>query len=199
MVITSGTLKVNRLIRHLTALSAAGIKAVQLREKDMPAGEMLIAAKAGGGKIKKNRTKLIINDRLDVAILSGAGGVHSTSYGIENTYIRKFAPRLISGKSVHSVSEAVKAQKDGYDYVLFGPVYRTPAKVKFGKPQGLKKLGAVCSSVKIPVFAVGGINPGRIKKCLNAGAYGVAAIREFEVRKNIKKAVKEFRKELGSL
>lgn len=199
MVITSGKLRGNELVKQITALSAAGVKAIQLREKKLPAGELLLIAKTAISKIGNSDTKLIVNERLDIAILSGAAGIHSASNGIENRYIREFAPGLISGKSVHSVKEAVKAEKDGYDYILFGPIFRTPAKVKYGKPQGLKKLTEVCSSVKIPVFAVGGINPQRIKKCINAGAYGVAAIREFADTKYIKKAVKEFRKELGSL
>ncbi|HMQ80868.1 MAG TPA: thiamine phosphate synthase [Ignavibacteria bacterium] len=199
MVITSGKLRGNELVKQITALSAAGVKAVQLREKNIQAGDLLLIAKSAINKIGKSGTKLIANERLDVALLAGANGIHSSSHGIENMYIRKFAPGLLSGRSVHSVHEAVKAEKDGFDYILFGPIFRTPAKVKYGKPQGLKNLAEVCSSVKIPVFAVGGINPKRIKRCINAGAYGVAAIREFADTKNLKKAVKEFMKELGSL
>lgn len=199
MVITSGKLKGNELLKQITSLSAAGVRAIQVREKHMPAGELLNISKSAGRIIKRDQTRLIINERLDIAILAGASGIHSTSNGIENEYVHKFAPDILSGKSVHSLIEAKKAEKDGFDYIQFGPVFRTPAKVKFGKPQGLKKLGEICNSVEIPVFAVGGINQKRIKKCINAGAYGVAAIREFENTKNIKKAVKEFRKELGSL
>lgn len=199
MVITSGKLRGNELVKQITALSAAGVKAIQLREKKLPAGDLLLIAKTAKSKIGNSDTKLIVNERLDIAILANAGGIHSTSNGIENRYIRKFAPGMLSGKSVHSLNEAINAEKDGYDYIVFGPIFRTPAKVKYGKPQGLRKLSEVCSSVKIPVFAVGGINPQRIKKCINAGAYGVAAIREFADTKYIKKAVKEFRKELGSL
>lgn len=199
MVITSGKLAGNELVKQISALSAAGVKAIQLREKNIPAGDLLLIAETAISKIGKSDTKLIVNDRLDIAILAGASGIHSTSNGIENGYVHKFASDILSGKSVHSLIEAKKAEKEGYDYILFGPIYRTPAKVKYGKPQGLNKLGEVCSSVKIPVFAVGGINPQRIKKCINAGAYGVAAIREFADTKNIKKAAKEFRKELGSL
>lgn len=199
MVITSGKLAGNELVKQITALSAAGVKAIQLREKNIPSDDLLLIAKSVINKIGESDTKLIVNERLDIAILAGANGIHSTSHGIENKYIRKFAPGLLSGRSVHSVREAVNAEKDGYDYILFGPVYRTPAKIKYGKPQGLKELSEVCSSVKIPVFAVGGINPQRIKKCLAAGSYGVAAIREFANTKNIKKTVKDFQIELGSL
>jgi len=199
IVITSGKLAGNELVKQITALSAAGVKAIQLREKNIPAGDLRLIAKSFINKIGKSDTKLIVNERLDIAILAGANGIHSASNGIENMYIRKFAPGVLSGRSVHSVKEAAIAEKEGYHYLLFGPIYRTPTKVKYGKPQGLKKLGEVCSSVKIPVFAVGGINPHRIKKCLAAGAYGVAAIREFANTKNIKKAVKDFQIELGSL
>lgn len=199
MVITSGKLKGNELLKQITSLSAAGVRAIQVREKHMPAGELLNISKSAGRMIKRDQTRLIINERLDIAILAGASGIHSTSNGIENRYIRKFASGMFSGKSVHSLVEAVNAEKDGYEYILFGPVFRTPAKVKYGKPQGLKKLGEICNSVEIPVFAVGGINLKRIKKCINAGAYGVAAIREFQDTNNINNAVKEFRKELGSL
>ncbi len=79
---------------------------------------------------------------------------------------------------------------------MFGPVFRTPAKIKYGKPQGLKNLGKVASAVKIPVFAVGGINQGRIKKCIDAGAYGVAGIREFMLTKDPAKTIREFMNEL---
>ena len=91
------------------------------------------------------------------------------------------------------------AEKDGFDYLMFGPVFRTPAKIKFGKPQGLKKLNQICSAVNIPVFAVGGINPARVKKCISAGAYGVAAIREFMKTKDLRKTINDFNKEFGTV
>lgn len=106
---------------------------------------------------------------------------------------------MISGKSVHSFAEALMAEKDRYDYILLGPIFRTPAKIKYGKPLGIKVLKQVSSNVNIPVFAVGGINKSRISKCLNAGAYGVAAIREFMKSGNLKKTVKDFENELGEL
>ncbi len=129
-------------------------------------------------------------------MLSGSYGVHSTSSGISNADIRKHSKALLAGRSVHSLNEAMKAEKEGFDYILFGPVFRTPAKVKYGKPQGLKKLENICSAVKIPVFAVGGITPRRIKKCINAGAFGTAGIREFMITANAKKTVKEYMNEI---
>lgn len=177
-------------------LAKSGIKAIQIREKDLSAYELLNLAQTVTASVDKYKTKIIINDRLDIALLSKAGGVHSPANGISVKDMRRFSKNMIAGKSVHSIKEAVKAEEAGYDYLIFGPVYRTPEKIKYGKPQGINKLKEVCSKVKIPVFAVGGINQERVKKCLEAGAYGVAAIREFMQSGNPAKTVREFMKEL---
>lgn len=182
----------NKIIRKC---SDSGVKAIQLREKDMSAGSLCKLANS----VKKSidtHTKLILNDRIDIALLSKANGVHSSVKGIDRQYIPL---KFIAGKSVHSKAEAVKAERQGYDYLLFGPVFRTPAKVKYGSPQGLNKLNEICSAVKIPVFAVGGITPKRVKKCLNAGAYGVAVIRAVMKSGDVKKTINEFKSELGGL
>ena len=177
-------------------MAKADVGAIQLREKDLPASEILSIARELQANFKKYKTKLLINDRLDIAMLAKCDGIHSPSAGIGNYDIRKFSNIMLAGKSVHSVKEAVKAEKDGYNYLLFGPVFRTPAKVKYGKPQGLKKLNEICSAAAIPVFAVGGITPGRVKKCINAGAYGIACISEFMTAANPRKTVNEFISEI---
>lgn len=148
--------------------------------------------------INKN-TSLIVNERIDIALLTNSAGIHLPGNSFKLKDVIKVFPGKLIGKSVHSVSEAVKAENDGADYLLFGPVFRTPAKIKYGKPQGLKKLKKVCDNVNIPVYAVGGINPMRIKKCTAAGAYGIAGIREFMITGNIRKTISIYRKELGEL
>lgn len=199
MVITDSRLCIGDLNSRLKKLYQSGVKAVQLREKSSPASSILeVAVKANKDAVKYH-SQLIVNDRLDIALLAGCSAVHSPAMGIPNKEIKKYIKNSISGKSVHSVAEAVQAEKAGYDYLLFGPVFRTPAKIKFGKPQGLAKLKKVCNAVKIPVFAVGGINPARVSKCLNAGAYGVAGIRDFMTTKNVKATVSNYRKVLGGL
>ena len=199
MVITDSRLCIGDLNSRLKELYQSGVKAVQLREKSSPATSILEFAVRANISASKYDSLLIINDRLDIALLSGCSSVHSPAMGIPNKEIKKYIKNSISGKSVHSESDAKKAQKEGYDYLLFGPVFRTPAKIKFGNPQGLAKLKKVCSAVKIPVFAVGGINPARVSKCLNAGAYGVAGIRDFMTTKNVKARISNYRKVLGSL
>lgn len=199
MVITDSSLCKGSFDDRLRELFRCRVKAIQLREKSLPAAEVLMSAKKASNTALKYDSLLIVNDRIDIAKLAGCRAVHSPSKGTPNNMIKSYIPNSLSGKSVHSVSEAVKAEKEGFDYLLFGPVYRTPAKVKYGKPQGLFNLSTVCDAVNIPVFAVGGINPARAAKCLQAGAYGVAGIRDFMKSNNIKKTVSSYRKVLGSL
>ena len=197
LVITDRKLAKGNFSELLKKCCKSGIKAIQIREKNLPSSEITKLSKKIKSFASKSKTKVLINDRLDIALLSGADGVHSPEKGVQARYIKKY--NLISGKSVHSVRQAIKAEKEGYDYLLFGPVYRTPAKVKYGSPHGLNKLKQVCGSVKVPVFAVGGITPRRVKKCLKAGAYGVAVIRAVMKSKNVRKSISEFKSELGEL
>jgi len=186
-------------MRKAASLSKCGVKAIQLREKQLQAGELLRLAKDIKKEVNLQKTKIIVNDRIDIAILAGLSGVHSVTKGIPAESIHKFCSSKISGKSVHSLKEALQAEKDGFDYILFGPVFRTPAKVKYGKPQGLKKLNEICSRIKLPVIAVGGINPARAKKCIDAGAYGIAAIRDLFNTSNINAKLSEYKIALGEL
>lgn len=176
-----------------------GVKAFQLREKDLSSFELLHLAREIGKNSSKYKSKLIINDRLDIALLSKASGIHSPENGIPVSAVKKFGKNLIAGKSAHSIESAKQAEENGYDYILFGPIYRTPSKINFGKPKGVKELKKVCEAVNIPVFAIGGINPSRVEKCIEAGAKGVAVIGSIIKSDNIKKTVLEFKKSLGGL
>lgn len=199
LVITDRTLSKEDLLNVIGLSCKSGVKAFQLREKDLSSKDLLGLSKKIQTITKKYKALLLINDRLDIALLSGADGIHSPEGGIEAKYDRISNPKLITGKSVHSLAVAKKAEKDGYDYLLFGPVFHTPAKIKFGAPQGIEKLKKLCSSVRIPVFAVGGISPLRAKQCLQAGAHGIAVIRAVMRSKNIRKTVNDFRLNLGGL
>lgn len=198
IVITDFSLYKGDPVSLVSKISSNGVRAIQLREKTLPAVRLLELAKKIRSRINKN-TSLIINDRLDIAILSGAQGLHSPELGVLPNQLKGYSKKLLLGKSVHSLNSAKQAEKDGFDYLIFGPVFRTPAKIKYGKPQGLKSLAEVCQSVKLPVYAVGGITPNRVKKCLDSGAYGVAAIRQFMISQNINQTVKEYKQALGSL
>ncbi len=199
MVITDIGLAGGNLMSLLKKACESGVRCIQIREKILSDAELLLLCKQIKNIALKSHAYVLINDRLDIALLSNSDGIHSSSNGIKAKDIKKQSSKMITGKSVHSISQAKEAERDGFDYILFGPVFRTPSKVRYGNPQGLEKLSRICNSVKIPVFAVGGITPLRAEKCLEAGASGVAAIRPFMTSGNIKKIIKDFESSLGSL
>jgi thiamine-phosphate pyrophosphorylase len=198
LVITDSYSANNNFVKIIKECCENGVKAIQLREKNLPAAELVELAKKIKSVTKKYKSMLIVNDRLDIVLLADAEGIHSSESGIGIKFLSKYK-KLIIGKSVHSVEQARKAEKEEYDYILFGPVFRTPSKINYGAPQGLNKLNKICSTVNIPVFAVGGVTPTRTAKCIIAGAYGVAVIRAVMKSHSIKKTVNEFKSELGGL
>jgi thiamine-phosphate pyrophosphorylase len=169
-----------------------GVKAIQLREKDMETRKLLKLAYKMRNLTDEYKAKLFINDRFDIALAVGADGVHLTQKSIPVEAVRKTVrDRLIIGASTHSLKEAREAEKGGADFITLGPVYSTPSKLKYGDPVGLDTLKSVCQKVKIPVFAIGGIKIHRIKDVNKAGAYGIAMISEIFKADNIQKKAKE--------
>jgi thiamine-phosphate pyrophosphorylase len=167
--------------RDLTAVVgdclAAGLPAVQVREKDLGAGDLAFLCRRLRALTRDREALLIVNDRVDVALAIGADAVQRTSTSLPVEDIRAIADkRLRIGVSVHSNEEAVDAELKGADWIVFGPVYDTPSKRAYGPPQGLAKLERVAATVRLPVIAIGGITPARVPEVLDAGARGVAAI-----------------------
>jgi thiamine-phosphate pyrophosphorylase len=121
--------------------------------------------------------KLLINDRIDIALAVGADGVHLGRAGIPVPVARRIlGSSEILGYSAHSGDEAVQAERDGADFITFGPVYATPSKVAYGEPTGLERLADVVRSLNIPVFALGGVKISSAHEVLAAGARGIALI-----------------------
>jgi thiamine-phosphate pyrophosphorylase len=164
--------KDSTLIDKITSICKEGVRAVQVREKDLPGAELLSLSKGLRTITLSFRSSLIINDRVDIAFLSRADAIHLPENGLPISILKQYRKKFLFGKSTHSVESVQHAEKDGFDYLMFGPVFRTFSKIKYGKPMGLKRLKEVCESVSIPVFAVGGITPERAKKCIDNGAYG---------------------------
>jgi thiamine-phosphate pyrophosphorylase len=156
---------------------AAGLPAVQLREKDLGAIELAGMGRALRVLTAERGALLIVNDRVDVALAVGADAVQRTSTSLPIADILAISDkRLRVGASVHSVTEAVAAAGAGADWLVFGPIYDTPSKRSYGPPQGLGALAATARAVSIPVVAIGGITPERIPELRRAGARGVAVI-----------------------
>jgi thiamine-phosphate pyrophosphorylase len=156
---------------------AAGLPAVQVREKDLGAADLAALCRRLRDLTRDAGARLIVNDRLDVALAVGADGVQRTSTSLDVKDMRAVAGRrLLIGASVHSMEEAEDAEEKGADWVIFGPVFDTPSKRAYGPAQGLERLATVTRGLKIPVIAIGGITPERVADVRAAGARGVGVI-----------------------
>jgi thiamine-phosphate pyrophosphorylase len=184
------------LTRKIEEITAAGIDWLQIREKDLPAAALAsitrqslritanLSAKASGA------TRILVNDRLDVAIAERAHGVHLGEKGLPIAEAKRLVESarrrqalddsFLVGVSCHSLEAAQAAQRDGAGYVFFGPVFSTPSKAGYGDPQGLHRLSEVCRALSIPVLAIGGITAQNAASCVDAGAAGISAIRLFQ-------------------
>ncbi len=159
------------------ACLGAGLKAVQLREKDLAVRDLLSLAQKLRESTRRHGAKLLVNDRVDVALAVGADGVQRAGTSLPVSALRSISPPgFLIGASVHSAAEARAAEFEGADFLLFGPVYDTPSKRQYGPPQGLAALERVASAVRLPVFAVGGVTPARVAEVIRTGASGVAVI-----------------------
>jgi thiamine-phosphate pyrophosphorylase len=169
----------NSLIASVKQALKCGLKAVQLREKDLKTRELLKLADRMRDLTERYGARLFINDRFDIALAAGADGVHLTQNSIPADAVRKAVKKkLMIGVSTHSLKEAREAENAGADFITLGPVYRTLSKLKYGKPAGVDTLNNVCTVVNVPVFAIGGIKARRIREVKKAGAFGVAMISE---------------------
>ena len=171
----------------------SGVKAVQLREKDLGTRELLDMAYTLKGLTTRYDAKLFINDRVDIALSVNAEGVHLGNSSMPAHAAKRVAGgNLLIGTSVHSLEEAAKAEKDGADFITLGPVFETPSKMRYGKPLGTDILGLARDEVSIPVFAIGGIKTDRVDRVLQSGAYGIALISDVLTSNDIKTTTEEF-------
>lgn len=188
----------SRLLDAIEDCLAAGLRAVQLREKDLAARELLALAAPLREATRRHGARLVVNDRLDVAQAAEADGVQRTGQSLPVAVLRRLAPPpFLIGASVHSLAEAIQVEAEGADFVVFGPIYDTASKRAYGAPQGLEALRRVTASVRRPVIAVGGIDPRRAPEVMAAGASGVAAIGAFLSAAKPGDAVKAFLDALG--
>ncbi len=178
-----------RLLVSMRAAMAAGVDWVQIREKDLPARDLLsLAAAAIRAAAERHAegcssVRVLVNDRLDVALAASAAGVHLGRESVPLLDVVRWcrsgnAPAdFLIGMSCHSMEDVHEAEAAGANYVFFGPVFDTLSKRPFGPPQGIARLAEVCATVRIPVIAIGGIDDENAAECLRAGASGIAAIR----------------------
>jgi thiamine-phosphate pyrophosphorylase len=171
---------VSALVDKIREAAAAGVDWVQIREKDLSARELFALVSEA---VTLASVRVIVNDRLDVALAARAAGVHLGHASVPPREVVGWcragnAPAdFLIGVSCHGLEGAREAEAAGAGYTYFGPVYETPSKIPFGKPHGNEELAQVTKAVRIPVIAIGGVNESNGVECIRAGAAGIAAIR----------------------
>jgi len=182
-----------KILETIREAAADGVHLIQIREKALSARLLLDLVFEAVQVTVGTRSLIVVNERADISIAAGAGGVHLPGNSIPSQVVRKaFASDLVIGVSTHSVEQARRAAESGADYIFFGPVFETP-----GKPQpiGTSVLEDVCSELgNFPVIAIGGIDQNNLKQILQVGAAGIASIRalnEKESRRSILTQVAE--------
>ena len=154
-----------------------GVDAVQLREKDLGGADLVFLAERLRTLTQRYRARLLVNDRVDVALAVDADGVHLPRDGMPPAVARELlGPSRMVGASVHSRAEAEDAAAGGVDFLVFGPVYFTASKAGFGSPRGLEELRGLAATLPVPVLAIGGITAARTGEVLRAGAAGIAVL-----------------------
>jgi thiamine-phosphate pyrophosphorylase len=170
---------IDRLIGFLTRALYDGVDMIQVREGDLHPFKILELCDAVSGIAASMGARALVNDRSDLAAAARIG-VHLTTRSIPPQAVRQsFGAEMLIGASTHSVEEAEAAASSGADFVVFGPVFDTPTKRKYGSPVGLQALRNAVSKVGIPVLALGGITLDNFQQALNAGAAGIAGISLF--------------------
>lgn len=188
---TPGSPEFENIIELVSAAVDARIQLVQLREKELTARHLFLLTVRAAEITRGTSTRLLVNDRADVAVAAGADGVHLSTRSLAPRIVREtFGQNLLIGASTHSLSEAVTARDDGADFAVFGPVFDTASKAKFGAPLGIEVLEQVVKSVApFPILALGGTSEENAADCLLAGAAGVSGISMFNGVSTLKETV----------
>ncbi|MFL6375805.1 MAG: thiamine phosphate synthase [Pyrinomonadaceae bacterium] len=177
-----------QILNITSAAVEAGVDLIQLREKHLT-GKLLHELTCRLVEITRDsQTKLLVNDRLDIALAAGADGVHLTSTSVPANVVRAHVPAdFLLGVSCHSISEI--ASTDGADLILYGPVFTSPGK---GEGVGVQALIDACQNAQaLPVIAIGGIDETNCRAAIDAGAAGIAAIRSLNDTESMHRVLRE--------
>ena len=169
------------LVERVRAAAHDGVHLIQVRERDLDGGPLMRLVSSCVEAVRGTPARVLVNDRLDVALAAGAHGVHLRADSFSARRARACVPSpFLIGQSVHSMTEATAAAEDGAtDYLIFGTVFETSSKP--GRvAAGVEGLARVAEATRLPVLAIGGITVGRIGEVMAAGACGVAGISLFD-------------------
>ena len=178
----------------------AGVKAIQLREKDLAGRDLFLLAEKASKLCQNYGASLFVNERTDIALAVNAAGVQLGNASVPITVARQLlGAQKIIGVSTHSLDEALDAQRQGADFVLFGPVYFTPSKATYGAPQGLYKIKEIVEKISVPVYAIGGIKLENILDLRSIGVCRVALISAIMSSDAPRKATSDLLRVIGSV
>ncbi|HXD20186.1 MAG TPA: thiamine phosphate synthase [Vicinamibacterales bacterium] len=174
------------LVEHVREAARAGVHLVQVRERDLDGGPLARLVSSCVEAVRGTGTRVLVNDRLDVALAAGAHGVHLRADSFAAQRARACAPpRFLIGRSVHSLAETLAATEEGAtDYLVFGTVFETTSKPGLAVA-GVAGLAAAAAATRLPVLAIGGITAARIGEVMAAGASGVAGISMFDTSRRV--------------
>jgi len=176
----------------------AGIDLIQVRERDLDGAALCALVRAVGDVAKRSATRIVVNDRVDVAIATGADGVHLRSDSFSIPEARRLMPRpLLVGRSIHSPGEAKAASDD--DYLVAGTVFASASKPDTTALVGIEGLRAIVRATAVPVLAIGGITLDRLDHVAAAGAAGIAAIGLFTSSESLRERVRTIRSRFDSM
>ena len=158
-----------------------GVDWIQIREKDLGCRDLLALTRKALERVASHGTRVLVNERLDVALAAGAHGVHLPSDAPAPSSLRSSTPAgFVIAVSTHSVEELLRAEREGADFATFGPVFPTVSKPGHAAIPGLAGLREACRVTSLPVVALGGVTASRERDCAAAGAAAVAGIGMFQ-------------------
>jgi len=194
--ITDSSLTKQGNIPDVRAALSAGAKIIQYRAKGLQDKNALSEAREIKQLCDAAGAMLIINDRIDLCLAVDADGVHLGQEDMPPAVARKLLPGKVIGITVHDVSEAKSAEKEGADYLGVSPIFATSTKDDAGTPCGTELLRELKPVTSLPLIAIGGITPENLGKVLEAGTYSVAAISATVATDNVESAVRQFREKI---
>jgi thiamine-phosphate pyrophosphorylase len=188
----------NSLIEFIKRAIAAEVDLFQIRERDLSARDLLYVSDAAAKLATGTNTRILVNDRADIAACAGVG-VHLRTASLRPEVVRQtLGSGLLVGASTHSIEEATAAELGGVDFVVLGPIFETESKRVYGPPIGSGALKRVASRLRIPVLALGGIREDNIGEALDAGAAGIAGISIFARSEGLERLVRTIKNISGS-
>lgn len=188
---TPDAVEFQQVLMQVSSAAAAGIPLIQIREKSLTARVLFALTQRITMITRGSATRVLVNDRADIAASAGADGVHLTTRSLEAGVIRRtFGSQFLIGASTHSLAEARAAKEGGADFAVFGPIFESSPRKEYGSPSGTGSLREAAGQLApFPLIALGGISMKNAKECLDAGAAGIAGISLFREPRGLKEFI----------